>query len=66
MMTMTIPRKMSTETIRDDGPGEIGGLLLTVATAGELTAVTMIHISKTDAIPRASMHRKVRTIVKRL
>jgi hypothetical protein len=65
-MTMTIPRKMSTETIRDEGPGEIDALSVTVATAGELTAVTMLHISKTDAMFRASVHRKDTTIVEGL
>jgi hypothetical protein len=66
MMTITIPRRTSTDTSRFASPGKIAGLWLTAATAGELTAVTMLPTYRIDAMFRSSLHRNVTAALKRL
>jgi hypothetical protein len=57
MITMTSPRKTSTETSRGTCAERRESFVLTVATDGEIAAVTMLHIRKHVLIFRSSFHR---------
>jgi hypothetical protein len=56
MITMTSPRNTSMETNRGTCPGRIEGVLLTGATAGKPTAVTMPQFSKVKSMFHSSPH----------
>src|SRR6266481_4036736 len=56
MITMTIPRKTSTETNRGGCEGRKESFVLTVATVGEATAVTMPRISAHMLISCSSVY----------
>jgi len=52
-MTMTSPRKTSTETKRGTSAGKKETLALTLVSDGELVAVTMPHIAEQMSIFRS-------------